>query len=415
MNGVDAQASLTPIAGTRSDVIGALQAHLGNERQDAETWYSLGLALLNEGRHEEAAAALHAALTLSPHNIGIEGVYAAALGGLGATGEAAELLEDVIHRSPGDGWAYFHLAAVRYRQGDCEQAAQLWEAAARLADDPMDCLENVAMVRRRLGEVEGERRCWQRAAKHDPANPIVLHMLAAVGLRPMPPRADGAYVACMFDRFAPDFDRVLAQLQYRVPDLCEQWMRDQFGPPGRRLRVLDAGCGTGLCGERLRPWAAGLVGVDLSARMLEHAARRGVYERLERADLVEFLHANPGGFDVVVAGDVLCYFGDLGLFAQSALASLRAEGLLGFSVERAGTDELGDRRESGYIIRHHGRYAHTCRHIKHAFRGARLRLAEVVLRLELGEAVGGYWVSAKRKGHGRTAGMRIPTTSAAEP
>jgi SAM-dependent methyltransferase len=149
-----------------------------------------------------------------------------------------------------------------------------------------------------------------------------------------------------------------------------------------------------------------LVGVDLSARMLEHAARRGVYERLERADLIEFLRANRGGFDVVVAGDVLCYFGDLGPFAQCALASLRAEGLLGFSVERAGEDELGDREESGYIIRHHGRYAHTCRHIKHAFRGGTLHLAEVALRLELGEAVGGYWVSAKRKGHARTIATR---------
>jgi len=36
--------------------------------------------------------------------------------------------------------------------------------------------------------------------------------------------------------------------------------------------VLDAGCGTGLCGPILRPYAAGLVGVDLSEGMLKVAA-----------------------------------------------------------------------------------------------------------------------------------------------
>ena len=39
----------------------------------------------------------------------------------------------------------------------------------------------------------------------------------------------------------------------------------------RGERVLDAGCGTGLCGPLLRPYAKRLVGVDLSSGMLERA------------------------------------------------------------------------------------------------------------------------------------------------
>lgn len=415
MDDVDGQAGLTPIAWTRSDAIGALQADLGDQRQDAQTWYSLGNALLVQGRYEEAATALHGALTLSPHNIGVECSYAVALGGIGAVGEAAELLEDVIHRSPGEGWACFHLAVLRYRQGDYQQATELWECATRLLEDPMDCLENLALARRCLGDVEGERRCWQRAAQLQPESPVVLHMLAAVGLKPAPPRAGDAYVVCLFDRFAPDFDRLLSQLRYSIPDVCEQWMRDCFGLPARRLRVLDAGCGTGLCGLRLSPWAAELIGVDLSPQMLEQAARRGIYHRLEQENVIEFLGANAGAFDVVVAGDVLCYFGDLGEFARHATASLRTEGRLGFSIERAEQGEAGDPASSGCVIRHHGRYAHSRRHIQRAFEGWALTFAEVVLRLESGQPVGGYWVSAKRKGHGRTAGMRVPATSAAQP
>lgn len=415
MNCVDEQAGLSSIAWNRSDIIGALQAHLGNEGRDAVTWYSLGLSLMAENRYEEAAAAFHAALTLSPHHIGIEFDYATALSNSGALREAAEFLEDVIHRSPGDGMAYFHLATLRYNQGNCELASQLWECAARLLDDPMDCFENLAMVSRRLGEVDSERRYWQRAAKHGPTNPIVSHMLAAVGLTPAPPQADNAYIVSLFDRFAPDFDMVLAKLQYRVPDLCEDWMRDQFGPPRHRLRVLDAGCGTGLCGERLRPWSAELFGVDLSSGMLEHAARRGIYEKLERADLLEFLRSYPGRFDVVVAGDVLCYFGDISAFVQYAMASLREGGQLGFSVEGAREDEIVDHDNLGYIIQHHGRYAHTCRHIKHALRGVASRFKKIVLRLEFGQSVHGYWVSAKHANYCRPSdgseALLLTTTS----
>ena len=40
------------------------------------------------------------------------------------------------------------------------------------------------------------------------------------------------------------------------------------------LDVLDLGCGTGLCGPLLRPYARALAGVDLSPQMLERM--RGV-------------------------------------------------------------------------------------------------------------------------------------------
>ena len=43
----------------------------------------------------------------------------------------------------------------------------------------------------------------------------------------------------------------------------------------RGARILDAGCGTGLCVAFLKPLAAHLVGVDLSGSMLKQASRRG--------------------------------------------------------------------------------------------------------------------------------------------
>ena len=61
----------------------------------------------------------------------------------------------------------------------------------------------------------------------------------------------------------------------------------------RSLDVLDAGCGTGLCGPLVAPYARRLVGVDLSERML---ARAGDAERLRRAgqgELTAYLRDPP--------------------------------------------------------------------------------------------------------------------------
>ncbi|NIR58985.1 MAG: methyltransferase domain-containing protein, partial [Gammaproteobacteria bacterium] len=50
--------------------------------------------------------------------------------------------------------------------------------------------------------------------------------------------------------------------------------------------ILDAGCGTGLCGPLLAPHARTLVGVDLSGGMIAKAEELAVYDELEVAELV---------------------------------------------------------------------------------------------------------------------------------
>ncbi len=387
---------LTPIAIGHelpwSTTIGELQVFLGDHPAEGGAWYQLGISLNAEGRYEEAAAALHCALTLCPFDLGIKCEFAFSLCGLGDLTEASVHLEEVIHRDPGNGWAYFHLATVRYRQGTFGEAAALWECAARCLTDPSDSIENLAMVYRRCGNGVLEQSCWKRLAAMQPDNPSAEHMLAAVGITPVPSRASDAYVVRLFDRFAPDFDNVLEILEYAVPDLTESWMRARHGDPAASLRVLDAGCGTGLCGERLRPWSREIVGVDLSPKMLARARQRGVYDRLVESELVAFLRECPDEFDVVVAGDVLCYFGDLRPFCVHCLAALRPGGQLGFSVERA---EPG---QHGFVIRSHGRYAHTRSHLESVLREASgLHLSASVLRLEAGAPVRGYWVEANKK------------------
>ncbi|CAI6099882.1 unnamed protein product [Clonostachys chloroleuca] len=71
-----------------------------------------------------------------------------------------------------------------------------------------------------------------------------------------------------------------------------------------KLKVLDAGCGTGLVGACLAQSAlAGqfvLDGLDLSPGMLAAARQKGVYRELEEANLNERIKKPDGSYDLVV-------------------------------------------------------------------------------------------------------------------
>src|SRR5262249_24223784 len=120
------------------------------------------------------------------------------------------------------------------------------------------------------------------------------------------------YVEELFDRYASYFDKhLISDLKYSVPGE----IRDALLSVARSAvpwRGLDLGCGTGLVGEAIAIHARELVGVDLSAKMLERARERNCYTRLLCSDLLAALDAEPAcKHDVVTAGDVLVYVGNL--------------------------------------------------------------------------------------------------------
>ena len=163
---------------------------------------------------------------------------------------------------------------------------------------------------------------------------LALGTLASCTQRDIPGRASDSTVRRVFNGFAKDFDEQLERLQYRAPALVEEGVRRLLGPPAGTLEVLDAGCGTGLCGPGLEPYARRLVGVDLSSEMIKRAEGRALYDELVVEELTAFLLARPGAFDLVASGDTVCYFGELGPLLTAAAGALRPRGHLVFTVER---------------------------------------------------------------------------------
>ena len=158
--------------------------------------------------------------------------------------------------------------------------------------------------------------------------------------------------------------------------------------------MLDAGCGTGLCGPLIAPYARRLVGVDLSAPMIAQARARNVYDELVKRELTAYLDDSTAAFDVIVSADTLVYFGLLEDVAAAAANALRPGGRLIFTVEELN----GAGSDAGYAISPTGRYRHARPYVERVLAGANLQ-SEIVpaeLRLEAGDPVPGLVVQATK-------------------
>ena len=184
-----------------------------------------------------------------------------------------------------------------------------------------------------FGHLEAAARVGRKQLELWPSNPSVNYLLKAVtgdaGLDRSPPE----YVVEHFDAFAGGFDAQLVDaLGYDIPEKLGAAVRE-LTAEGKLYDTLDAGCGTGLCGPLLRPMSRELTGVDSSSKMLEQAERRGIYDTLACEELTAFLSRSAARFDLVMAADVMIYFGDLGPIFYGAASALRPGGLLAFSTE----------------------------------------------------------------------------------
>ena len=159
------------------------------------------------------------------------------------------------------------------------------------------------------------------------------------------------------------------------------------------LVVADAGCGTGLCADFLRPRAKRLVGVDLSAGMLSHARARKQYDQLVEAELSAWLAAQRQVCDLIVSADTLCYFGPLEKVFSGVARALKPGGWLIFTVEQAAE------RFDAYRLNPSGRYSHSEDYVRAHLADAHFTAIEIeraVLRRETGSEVSGLVVAARR-------------------
>ena len=182
--------------------------------------------------------------------------------------------------------AYTNLGILLNGLQRTEEAAACFCKVITLRPKHREARRLLALAHCTLGEIDEAVKIFDEWLEEEPEDPIALHMLAACTGRDVPPRASDGFVETTFDSFAASFESKLERLSYRAPALVAAMLEDSGLEPSKRLDVLDAGCGTGLCGPLVAPYARRLVGVDLSDGMLAHAREKNVYDALTqgRAD-----------------------------------------------------------------------------------------------------------------------------------
>ena len=280
------------------------------------------------------------------------------------------------------------------RWGEClahqarlPQALQAFEQA--LSHDPglAEAWSQLAHVQREMGQTAQAIANYQRAMQLG-ADPE-LHRYYLAALSPQQPvvNAPAAYVQTLFDQYANDFEAHLVdQLGYQG----HRVLLEQLPAPSdkRFERVLDLGCGTGLCGHLIRPRAEHLIGVDLSSAMLDKARALGIYDSLHALELVDFLKQGTERVDLVLAADVFIYVGHLEAVFEALGPRMQPGGWLAFTVEEA---------DPGLAVQLHStlRYAHALTYLqglaaRHGWQWARLHRAP--LRLDQANPLMGAYV-----------------------
>jgi len=371
----------------------AYRALLQQLPNDADTLHFLGLLRFQRGEQQEGVDWLRKSLAAAPNNPHAWNNLGNMLVAQDQSQEAAAAYERATELAPDLVQAWYNLGICYRRSKRIDDSVSAFCKAVALQPSDTMVYERFGMLLYGLGRFKDAADIYRKWLQLEPANATARHMLAAMTGEAVPERADDEFLKRLFDGFASNFDEQLAALGYRAPELLVSALGDHVRSDGQ-LVVLDAGCGTGLCGVLLRSMTRHLVGVDLSAGMVAKAQERKLYDELEVAELCEFMRSRPAAFDVVISADTLVYFGALAEAFTAARGCLRPGGTLAFTLER-----LNNPPDSkvGFAIQPHGRYAHTEEYLRSNLQAAgfnSVNCRDVVLRKERGQDVAGYLVVA---------------------
>lgn len=375
-------------------------------------WHNnLGNVLLETGRVDEAAEAYESAVRLDPERADVHNNLGVLRREQRRPAEAEAAYRRALALDPQSADVHTNLGSLLNAQGRSEEALACYCEALVLKPRHAIARRALGFAYYTLGRVSEAVEVYRAWLEDEPDNPEALHHLAACSGEGVPQRASDAYVESVFDGFADSFDAKLAHLHYRAPELLAQAVGACLGEPAQALDVLDAGCGTGLCGPLLAPYARRLEGVDLSERMLARARTRNCYDVLAKAELTSFLEgAAAASYDLIASADTLCYFGDLRPVTRAAARALRPDGWLFFTVEA-----LESADEVEFSLQPHGRYCHGDAYLRRALAEAGLQRVDVQpahLRVEGGRPVLGRVVAAcsSTRSESRIASPRWHTT-----
>ena len=367
----------------------------------ADALSNLGATLKDLGRLVEAETSLRQALEIKPDFAGAHSNLGNVLRDLGRLDDAVSSYHRALNIKPDFAEAHCNLGVTLKELDRLAEAKASYRHALQIKPDYADAYAHLGAVYRDQGRLNEALACFQQQVRLAPGDAAARHHVASLTGNNTE-RAPIQYVERVFDAYADKFDTHLPQvLQYETPDELVALVTQHSTPSAENWNVLDLGCGTGLVGVAIAPFARQLVGVDLSTKMLNKARARNLYQRLERSDLLAMMRdEQTSSYDVIIAADVFVYLGKLDAIVGEIKRLLCPGGVLAFSIEAMQPLSVEEASQVAtsiqeYQLENTGRYTHSVSYLTslasdNGFQG--LELAATQIRLERGKPVNGYLV-----------------------
>ena len=314
----------------------------------------LGNKLKESGKLEEAIKTYKKAVQIQPdlpegyYNIGTT------LSVIGKNHQAIKYQIKALKIKPDFVEALLNLGLAFKEIGQLESAVKSYENALKIRPKYLDVLYNLGIVLTELGQFEMAEERYKQVLEINPVHPGTRHMLNSL-LGKKSKSAPRAYIQNLFDGYAFKFERNLVdKLKYNIPLLMKQRFNEQNHK--NVSKIMDLGCGTGLCGSKFRNEAEFLYGIDLSEKMIIQASKKNIYDDLYVSDLISGLNHFDMVFDLFLAADVFIYIGDLFPLFKVIRQYTNPNSLFIFSTENS--------IEKDFNLQPNGRFSHSKNYIE---------------------------------------------------
>jgi predicted TPR repeat methyltransferase len=380
-------------SGRLQEAFEQLTAAIAIDGRHAEWHFNLGIVLSRQGQVTAAIDAFTRAVAIDPDKYFYWTNLGAAFESNREWVRVEQCYKAAANLDPNCPDAFYLLSALYLKQERFEEARHCNYRG--IVAEPAGSKPKIVLGQAlyELGRVDDAISLFENWLAEEPDNPVAMHLLAAYKGQQVPARCSSQYVEQTFDAFANSFESVLGRLKYCGPQLVQDHLAT-LDLPASSLSILDLGCGTGMVGEVMKPYARELVGVDLSQAMLDRSAEKQVYRQLHKSDITEFLLTTGEHYDLIACMDTFIYLGRLDEILALIYGKLTIGGMLLFSTEK-----LPGATGSDYRLNISGRYSHHPDYLTTLLGNAGfrlLRMTDVPIRNESGCQIEGQFVRASR-------------------
>lgn len=367
-------ASAAKLIGKLDDAAAAAEELVSAYPDHGPGWHLLAVSRMDVGDPAGAAEALERLLALAPNDAEARGNYAVVLAKLGRRDEARSEFEQVVAAPNVAAESLLNFGMMREEEKEEAEALALYRRAAELDEQSSSICECFAKLAKRCGksamvvehlrgvvagyptldfawfylagahldsgDEEAARTAMARYFELDPEDRLGGNLvLGAGGAAALPGGPSTAFLQSFYRVRAGGWDKTVAEA-YHGHDLVMAAFEGFLADGGKTDHVLDAGCGSGSLGARMKPLVGLLDGVDISPEMIAEARTKNVYDFLEIGDLFDVLSARPGRYDLIVAAAVLFHFRDLDAVLKPLAMALKPDGQAIFTLFKSADDDL---------------------------------------------------------------------------